>query len=167
MQPETREETVMPPPGSIHFDLDLTITLVDEQAKAILARCDPQADLGAGSLIAVFPEFVGREEKICKIITEGEGTLALEYVNRTPRENTTYYLHLTIQPGNTSANGIVLLQDVSHAGRAKVNDHQKTNERNLLLSALERAGQDRDEAARLLGTSRDELDRRLAQHGLL
>jgi hypothetical protein len=154
--------------GSIHFDPSFSITAIDRHAFGILNRCDPgiDMDIKCQNLIDIFPEFVGHEDKIRMIVEKGEGRLRLDYVNRITPTKDTVYLHLTIRPFKHPSGGILLLKDVSAAARAKMIDHQKVNERNLLILALKRAKHDRDHAARIMGISREQLDRRIKSYHL-
>ena len=116
--------------GLLVFDRHLNILRIDRYGeKFIRSIADgPVAD----NLLSVFPEFVGSEEVIQKILLGKKKEYRLDYVNRIDDTGTTRYIHLLVLQHTGSGDGLLVIEDVSEKGLAVQQANQQRYELFLL-----------------------------------
>ncbi len=102
--------------GVLYFDGRLQIVECNTTAREMLAIAG-QA-LPAGDLQDLFPELVGIDDQLARILGKQDGSYRLEFVNRRNDNGVTYYWDLTLLACAESERGILTLEDVTEKARA-------------------------------------------------
>ena len=95
-----------------------------------LLQCD--MPLKPVSLDEIFPETIGVENDLVKIIATGEGVYRLRYINRQEK-----IIHLNIIPGKASQYAIITIEDITEDSQKLQEITQKKNETILLRQQIE------------------------------
>ncbi len=118
--------------GLVVFDRQFNILQIDRYGEKILDSLgeSPAQD----HLLSVFPEFIGSEEDIQKVLLGKKKEYRLDYINRVDRAGITCYLHLLVLRDQSSEEGVLVIEDVSEKGLAV----QQLNQQRYELFLLKR-----------------------------
>jgi transcriptional regulator with PAS, ATPase and Fis domain len=102
--------------GLLVFDRQFRILQIDRYGEKMIRSIGepPVAD----SLLSVFPEFIGSEEDIQKVLLGKKKDYRLDYVNRVDEAGITRYVHLLVLRHIESEVGLLVIEDVSEKGLA-------------------------------------------------
>ncbi|UCF93047.1 MAG: sigma-54-dependent Fis family transcriptional regulator [Desulfobacterales bacterium] len=102
--------------GTILFDKHFEIIEADRLARNILGAIGPR--FPDGNLLNVFPEFVGNEQLICRVLEKKASEFHLKYVNRFDSQGHTLFWDLLILPDERPERGILVVEDVTEQAKA-------------------------------------------------
>jgi transcriptional regulator with PAS, ATPase and Fis domain len=116
--------------GLLVFDRQFNILQIDHYGEKIIRSIGdgPVED----NLLSMFPEFIGSEEVIQKILLGKKKEYRLDYVNRIDDTGTTRYVHLLVLRHVESEDGLLVIEDVSEKGLAVQQANQQRYELFLL-----------------------------------
>jgi hypothetical protein len=89
------------------------------------------------SFLELFPEFLGNEEEIHKVLKKKSPDFRLDYVNRTETMGQLRFFHLLVLPEHQSDFGVVLIEDVTERARMIQEMNQQKYELLLYKSSSE------------------------------
>jgi transcriptional regulator with PAS, ATPase and Fis domain len=112
------------------FDRQFKILQIDRYGEKFLGLLGeaPVRD----NLLSTFPEFIGSEEDIQKVLLGKKKEYRLDYINRVDRAGITRYFHLLILRHVASGDGLLVIEDVSEKGHAIQQANQQRYELFLL-----------------------------------
>lgn len=112
--------------GSILFDIRFNIVRMSPQAEALLGLSDPSRP--PGSLLDLFPEFIGVEALVEAIITGKDGDFRLDHVNRESGPGRRRYLNLLLLPDPAPELALLVIEDVTEQALARQAANQQRYE---------------------------------------
>lgn len=112
--------------GSIRFDSRLDIVRMSPRAEALLGLS--AASKPSGSLLDLFPEFVGIEAQIAAIVASKEGDFRLDEVNRECGPGRWRYLNLLLLPDPAPGRALLVIEDVTAQALARQAENQQRYE---------------------------------------
>ena len=116
--------------GAIAFDERFNISYIDRYAEKIILSLGESAF--EENLLSIFPEFVGSEEIIKKVLLGKKKEYRLDYINRVDAAGATRYIHLLVLPHEQSGHGLLVIEDASEQGLAVQQANQQRYELFLL-----------------------------------
>lgn len=110
--------------GVIYFDRLLQIVECNDAAAQMLTQVTHERPMG--DLQELFPELVGIEDQLARIIDKRDGSYRLELVHRRSRHDATVFWDLTVLACPQENRGILALEDVTEKAQAiqAVNQHR-------------------------------------------
>lgn len=121
--------------GLVVFDRQFRILQIDRFAEKIIQSLGelPVAE----NVLSAFPEFIGSEEALQKVLLGKKKEYRLDYVNRVDAAGATRYIHLLVLSHAESGNGLIVIEDTSQIGLAVQQANQQRYELFLLKRDLE------------------------------
>jgi transcriptional regulator with PAS, ATPase and Fis domain len=110
--------------GAVLFDKNFGIIEMNPRAQAILEPLD-QA-WSSSNLFDIFPEFIGSEQILTKIIKGENSDFRLDFLNRIGQDQEMYYLNLLVISDDESKYGIIIIDNMTeHAKLVQQFNQQK------------------------------------------
>jgi transcriptional regulator with PAS, ATPase and Fis domain len=113
--------------GIIRFDSIFTIIEANRDAEMLLKKISISPD--AKDLLEHFPEFIGNEASLKKILDRKTHNFRMEYVNRIDSDNRLCYLNLLVLPDEEKGKAILVIDDVTASAKMQ----QEFNQQKYLL----------------------------------
>lgn len=120
--------------GIFIFNRNLRVEETNEPADSFVNRFHGNA--GRNHLLSIFPELVGNEKELEKVISGKKEVFILNHLNRVNRDGTVCYLNVAIFAGEAPETGILTLEDVTRQARLQQEINQQKNELLLYQSSL-------------------------------
>ena len=102
--------------GAIVFNPQFDVLEIDRWADKIIRYLGEP--VGEKNLITVFPEFIGCEAIITKVLAGTQKEFRLDFINRVDTTGTTRFIHLLVMPHKKEGLGLLIIEDVSEQGLA-------------------------------------------------
>jgi transcriptional regulator with PAS, ATPase and Fis domain len=135
--------------GTILFDRRFAVLKVNPAAEAQLGL--PAAPRPQGSLLDLFPELVGVEDKITAIVEGKDADFRLDRVNREGAQGQARYLNLLLLPDPAPDRALLVIEDVTEQALARQAANQQRYE--LYLYQRDLDFRRKHAADRILGNS--------------
>lgn len=101
--------------GMILFDPDFRVIEANRFISEWFSL--PSARLPGTNLTGIFPELIGSESQIQRVLSGEMPEYRLEYVNRSDAKNTVHYYHLSVLPVVDDGGGMLLVENVTEKAR--------------------------------------------------
>jgi transcriptional regulator with PAS, ATPase and Fis domain len=95
--------------GAVIFDKSLDIIEINPRARSILQPLGQ--DHLSSNLFDIFPEFIGSEGILTKIVNGEKSDFRLDYLNRIGQDQEMYYLNLFVISDDETKNGIIIVDN--------------------------------------------------------
>jgi transcriptional regulator with PAS, ATPase and Fis domain len=110
--------------GAIVFDVDFNVVEIDAIASDLFIALG--LSFSERNLVTLFPEFIGCESLIQRILEEKKDDYRLDYVNRLDTSGNPRFVNLFVFPGDTDSRGLLIIEDVTdRALTAQVTNQQR------------------------------------------
>lgn len=103
--------------GVLYFDGGLRVTETNPIGAQMLGAVGAQRP--KGDLLDLFPELVGIEDQLTRIIAKQDAAYRLDHVNRSDAQGQTLYWNLLVLAGRRAARGMLIIEDVTEKATAK------------------------------------------------
>ncbi len=112
--------------GTIIFNDVFDILAIDTIAERILNSVgDTSSRL---NLMDIFPEFIGNEDYIQKIVAKKKNNFRLEFINRKDKDNNPYYLNIIVLAHGKAEKGFLVIENVTEQALALQSMNQQKYE---------------------------------------
>ena len=136
--------------GTILFDSRFTVLSMNPAAETLLGLSG--APRPPGSLLDLFPEFVGLEAQIAAIVEDKDAEVRLDHVNRESGQGQLHYFNLLLLPDPAPDRALLVIEDVTEQALARQAANQQRYE--LYLYQRDLDFRRKHASDRILGNSR-------------